>query len=125
MDDLSSPASVATNRNAIVFNPATAYLAEYPLPLAFYTGNVTSYVVEGEILDSLSVVLGKNIGTEVSLTPSAKYDISIPMWDSQQLATLEPAAAVGQYIGQLFSNLLDSSAKKHDIDVVIELLEPK
>ena len=43
-------AAVATNRDAILFNPANANLEDYGLDGNDYTGNMVQYVVENEIL---------------------------------------------------------------------------
>lgn len=43
-------AAVATNRDAILFNPANANLKAYGLDGSSYTGNMVQYVVENEIL---------------------------------------------------------------------------
>ncbi len=43
-------AAVATNRDAILFNPANANLEDYGLDGNNYTGNMVQYVVENEVL---------------------------------------------------------------------------
>lgn len=43
-------AAVATNRDAILFNPADANLKDYGLDGSNYTGNMVQYVVESEVL---------------------------------------------------------------------------
>ena len=115
--------AVATNRDAIVFNPATAFLDKYDLSTDGYAGNVTSYVVDGEMLDSLSFVLGKNIGTEVSLESPYNYDIFEHQWvslsDEDLMTQLEKAFAAE------VGNFLNENIKKHEIDLVIELIEDK
>ncbi len=45
--------AVATNRNAILFNPATINLSAYKLNSSTYTGTMTAYIVKGEALDVL------------------------------------------------------------------------
>ena len=45
--------AIATNKNAIIFNPARANYLIYGLSTEGYNGNVTSYVVEGEFLSCL------------------------------------------------------------------------
>lgn len=45
--------AIATNKNAILFNPATVALSEYNLNDENYIGNMTAYIVEGEILNSI------------------------------------------------------------------------
>ncbi len=46
-------AAVATNRNAMIFNPATSNLSAYGLSSSNYTGNMTAYIVKGDILNTL------------------------------------------------------------------------
>ena len=45
--------AVATNRDAILFNPASVSLNSYGLNSKNYTANMTAYIVEGEILNTL------------------------------------------------------------------------
>ena len=45
--------AVATNCNAIIFNPARANYEAYGLDRDGYTGNITAFVVEGEPLDAV------------------------------------------------------------------------
>ena len=45
--------AVATNRNSIVFNPATTSLSAYDLSSKKYSADMTVYVVKGEILNTL------------------------------------------------------------------------
>ena len=46
-------AAVATNQNAILFNPATVSLGMYGLSSNDYTSDMTAYIVKGEILNSI------------------------------------------------------------------------
>lgn len=48
-------AAVATNRDAILFNPANTNLKDYGLDGNRYTGNMVQYVVENEILSNIGV----------------------------------------------------------------------
>ena len=48
-------AAVATNKNAILFNPANTNLSDYGLNGSTYTGSMTQYVVIGEILSNLGI----------------------------------------------------------------------
>ncbi len=112
--------AVATNNDAIVFNPATAFLNKYDLPTEQYTGNVTSYVVQGEALDYLSGALGKNIGTEVPLYDT-QNNYYAPEWDPQLLGAQEPTAQLGQLIGNGV-NFVREKIGKHSMELVIELL---
>ena len=45
--------AVATGYNAITFNPATPRLSEYGLTMDGYKGEITNYIVEGEILHTV------------------------------------------------------------------------
>ena len=45
-------AAVATNKNAMVFNPATSNLGAYGLSAEGYTGSMTAYIVKGDILNA-------------------------------------------------------------------------
>ena len=115
--------AVATNKNAIVFNPATAYLQSYDLPVDDYDGKITSYVVEGEILDTLSHLLGKNIGEEISLTSPYNHDAPNAQGNPAITGALDPWAQAGQYLGSLIANLINSNIEKHDISLIIKILE--
>lgn len=115
--------AVSTNSNAIVFDPATANLSKYNLDVNNYTGNVTSYVVEGEILDSLSIILGKNIGNEIVLKSPYNHDAPTLQWDPILLGAQEPAAQIGQFLGSLIANSINSNLEKHDINLIIQLLQ--
>jgi len=64
--------AVATGKNAIVFNPAYANLSAYDLGNSNYTESLKSYVVKGDILDTVNsatrfIVSGKKIGTRHDL----------------------------------------------------------
>ena len=50
--------AIATNRNAILFNPAATALNEYGLNANTYSGGMTVYVVKGEPLNALNSLLG-------------------------------------------------------------------
>jgi RHS repeat-associated protein len=113
--------AVATGKDAIVFNPATAMLSEYGLDADAYEGKITSYVVEGEILDGLSVVLGKNIGEEIQLVAPPEYNPPDFQWDSLSAGAQEPWVQAGQYLGGLFVDAY-YGVEKHSIDLVIDLL---
>lgn len=45
--------AVATGYNAITFNPATPRLSKYGLSMDGYNGNITNYIVEGEMLNTV------------------------------------------------------------------------
>ena len=63
--------AVATNKNVIIFNPAQVSLKNNGLENEYknYTGNITSYVVDGEILYN---IFGSPIG-DVELLPTMYY----------------------------------------------------
>lgn len=44
--------AVATNRNAIIFNPATSNLSAYGLSSSNYTANMTAFIVKGDIVNA-------------------------------------------------------------------------
>nr|QGT51282.1 hypothetical protein Firmicute1046_3580 [uncultured Firmicutes bacterium] len=48
-------AAVATNRDAVLFNPANTNLKDYDLDANNYTGNMVQYVVGNEILSSIGI----------------------------------------------------------------------
>ena len=50
--------AVATNRNAILFNPAATALDKYGLNANTYSADMTVYVVKGEPLNALNSLLG-------------------------------------------------------------------
>ncbi len=55
---------MATNKNAVLFNPASPVLEEYDLDFINYDGDMTSYIVDGEIVsltDGLMFPLPGNI----------------------------------------------------------------
>ncbi len=45
--------AVATNRNAMIFNPATSNLHDYGLDASKYTASMTAYIVKGDIVNYL------------------------------------------------------------------------
>ena len=53
--------AVATNRNAILFNPAAAALSSYGLDSSSYSASMTAYVVWGEPLSMVNWLLGANV----------------------------------------------------------------
>lgn len=114
--------AVATNGNAIVFNPATVDLKDYSLSTKNYKGNISSYVVQGEILDFLSPVLGKNIGTEIPLESPYDYDVTVPEWIFRPFGLGKAGTSIAQSMTNEISSYLYTAVKKHDINHVIELL---
>ncbi len=45
--------AVATNKNAMIFNPATSNLSAYGLSPSSYTASMTAYIVKGDIVNNL------------------------------------------------------------------------
>ncbi|MNO32897.1 tRNA(Glu)-specific nuclease WapA precursor [compost metagenome] len=66
--------AVATNRNAILFNPASVVLKSYGLSSSTYKANMTTYIVKGEILSVLEGSFSKPIGKVVNLP--TQYSVS-------------------------------------------------
>ena len=97
--------AVATNKDCIVFNPATPYLSEYGLSMDNYDANMTAYIVEGEILDRVFGAI------------PAPYDDNVhylkePVWKSIIKSPL------------VFSGLdVANSIYKHSMGAVIKLLK--
>ncbi|MBO5098867.1 MAG: RHS repeat-associated core domain-containing protein, partial [Clostridia bacterium] len=46
-------AAVATNKNAMIFNPATSNLSDYGLSASTYTADMTAFIVKGDIVNYL------------------------------------------------------------------------
>lgn len=59
--------AVKTNKNCIIFNPATVNLGAYGISESGYTGSMVAYIVKGEILHSLEGIFSKPIGRVVYL----------------------------------------------------------
>ncbi|WP_432406691.1 RHS repeat domain-containing protein [Wukongibacter sp. M2B1] len=59
--------ALATNKNAILFNPATLNPDAYELDIPTYTGEMTTYIVEGEVLNNIFGPVSKPIGDLVYL----------------------------------------------------------
>nr|WP_235715905.1 hypothetical protein [Acetivibrio cellulolyticus] len=68
--------AVATNKNCIIFNPATVNLSAYGLNTKGYTANMTAYIVKGEILNNIFGSVSKPIGKVVYLPNQNKT----PWW---------------------------------------------
>ena len=97
--------AVATDRDAILFNPATAALSEYGLNSNNYTASMTAYIVRGEALNELFGLISAPID-------EVKYLID--------------DFTIGDYFGELFGervyDIYDAIAK-HGMDTVIHILE--
>ncbi len=96
--------AVATDRDAIIFNPATVNLAAYSLNSRDYTSDMTAYIVEGEILNKIFGV----ISTPIDEKEALKKD---NFWI--KLLKLTPPGQIYDLVESLFD---------HSIDVVIESL---
>ena len=96
--------AVATNKDCIIFNPATAFLSEYGLSSDDYTANMTAYIVKGEILNNIFGLISAPID-------KVKY-LKEPFWKS----------VIKTFISVPALELVDS-INKHSMDTVIELLE--
>lgn len=59
--------AIVTDRNAILFNPATLNPKAYDLDISEYTGETTAYIVKGEILDKVFGPISKPVGDRVYL----------------------------------------------------------
>lgn len=59
--------AVATNKNAILFNPASAVLGFYGLSSSTYTGTMTAYIVHEEPLNHIFNQVSKPIGNRIYL----------------------------------------------------------
>ena len=55
-------AAVATNKNALLFNPATVNLFGYGLSGGNYSAEMTAYIVDGEILNNIFGWMSTPIG---------------------------------------------------------------
>ena len=54
--------AIATNQNAIIFNPATLAANAYNLNVDEYTAQMTAYIVEGEVLNLLFGIVSSPVG---------------------------------------------------------------
>ena len=70
--------AVATDRNAIIFNPATVNLGAYGLSSRNYKGSMSAYIVKGEILNNTFGALSKPIDKTIMLpSPLASVGLNI------------------------------------------------
>lgn len=71
--------AVATNRNAILFNPAAVALELYGLKASSYSAKMTAYVVRGEALDqafgSSSEPIGKKVYLPIQYRVNYKWNV--------------------------------------------------
>lgn len=59
--------AVASNKNSIIFNPATVNLKAYGLNSSNYKGSMTAFIVKGDILNGAEGWFSKPIGKAVYL----------------------------------------------------------
>ena len=71
--------AIATDRDSIVFNPATTFLSSYELSSKGYTGDMTVFVVKGEILHTAEGWFSKPIDKFEYLPTQHK----IYLWDNR------------------------------------------
>ena len=93
--------AAATNRDAILFNPATVSLGAYGLNSKTYSANMTAYIVKGEILNNIFGL------------------ISAPI-DKMEYLPSQHTSKWYDVVGQL-----DDSIKNHQMDAVISALGGK
>lgn len=66
--------ALATNRDAIIFNPATINSTAYDLDVSKYTGDMTAYIVKGDILNIVFGPISRPIDQLVYL-PSQSWNL--------------------------------------------------
>ncbi|HHV29376.1 MAG TPA: DUF2974 domain-containing protein [Clostridium sp.] len=74
--------AVLTNRNAMIFNPATVFLEAYGLKKSDYDAEMTAYIVEDEILNNIFGLISIPIDTAVYLPTQHLADTGIPIIDT-------------------------------------------
>ena len=90
--------AVATNKDAILFNPATVFLDSYGLNAKTYSANMTAYIVKGEILNDIFGL------------------ISAPI-DKMEYLPTQYTSKWYDVVGQV-----DDSIKNHQMEAVISAL---
>ena len=90
-------AAVATNRDAILFNPANTNLKDYGLDGSKYTGNMVQYVMENEILSSTGI--GPISPTKIPTIRTAfiKHDGYSPVTLTEQLNNHSMETIIGEF----------------------------
>lgn len=96
--------AVASNTNAIIFNPATVNLSAYGLKSSEYRASMTAFIVRGDILNNTFGPISRPIDNPIYLTSQHKT----PWW------VLGPAR-------RAFN--LYNSIQNHLMDAVIEALK--
>lgn len=103
--------AVATNKNCILFNPATVNLSAYGLSEDNYHASMTAYIVEGEILSLTMGWMSKPIDNVVYLPSQykANYGEWYEVWKNAKERI----------------NSLDYPIQNHLMDAVIKALKEK
>jgi RHS repeat-associated protein len=65
--------ALATNKNALLFNPASINSGAYGLDSSKYTGDMTAYIVKGEILNLIFGPISRPID-EIKYLPSQSFN---------------------------------------------------
>ena len=69
--------ALATNKNAILFNPASINAYAYDLDVSKYTADMTAYIVKGEILNNIFGLISRPIDKMVYLP--TQYSVNTPI----------------------------------------------
>ncbi len=69
--------AVKTNKNCIIFNPATVNLSAYGISSSGYTSDMVAYIVKGDILHSVENAFSKPIGRIVYLPRQYGHDLEL------------------------------------------------
>ncbi|HHV28338.1 MAG TPA: hypothetical protein GXX73_01795 [Clostridium sp.] len=74
--------AVATNKNAMLFNPGTVFLKAYDLKKSDYDAEMTAYIVEDEILNNIFGLISIPIDKVVYLPTQHLGDTGNPTIDT-------------------------------------------
>ena len=74
--------AVATNKNAILFNPATVNLQAYDLDSSTYSAEMTAYIVEGDILNLLFAPISSPIDNVIYLPQQYEFSYKMNIWSA-------------------------------------------
>ncbi len=69
--------AVKTNKNCIIFNPATVNLSAYGISSSGYTSDMVAYIVKGDILHSVENAFSKPIGRIIYLPRQYGHDLEL------------------------------------------------
>ena len=104
--------AVATGKDAILFNPASAAFGHYKLDETKYEGNMVSYIIDGEILNSIFKDLDRTPGEKIFLrTKNENYE-SI----KKLLAHINPSFALGIGFGTSVSSIFKHGLSNFDFE---------